>query len=55
VVATLSVPGACVGDVAAAAAPTGNSAPVPAAKTTAVGHIRAFRPIRAATFPTSVI
>jgi hypothetical protein len=38
-----------------AAVPSGNSAPVPAIKTIAGNEIRAFRPIRAATFPIPII
>jgi hypothetical protein len=41
--------------VLAAAPASGNSAPVPAAKTTAASHIRAFRPIRVVKFPAPVI
>jgi hypothetical protein len=55
VVATVRLLRACVGDAFAAAVPSGNSAQVPATKTTAGNDIRAFRPIRATILSTPVI
>jgi len=54
-VATLRTWCPCAHDALADALASGNSAPVPAAKTTAGSHTKALRPVRAPTFPAPVI